>query len=113
MSTFNIGNVSGSGHQIGENNTQNTYGNTQNNQGAQAADPVLLATRLVELLRAERPDLALQAELVEAEIAGAQAEGRALNRGRVQSWLATITAGAGAGSAALTLAQAVGGAVGL
>ncbi|MFI9587632.1 hypothetical protein ACIHCQ_38830 [Streptomyces sp. NPDC052236] len=106
MGDINIGSVSGGQHQWGANNTQNNYGSSP-------AEAVRLAGELVRQLQTEHPGLAGHAELVRSELVSAQEEGRALHQGRVRRWLDTIQAGVGTGSAALALAQAVGGAVGV
>ncbi|MEV6397968.1 hypothetical protein AB0M39_24875 [Streptomyces sp. NPDC051907] len=107
MADINIGSVSGGQNQFGENNTQH-------NHGVPAAEAVRLAGDLVRQLQAEqRPHLVGQAQMLQGELVDAQQHGRSVDQGRVRGWLDAITAGAGAGSAALSLAQALGGAIGL
>ncbi|MFE5855593.1 hypothetical protein ACFQ61_20585 [Streptomyces sp. NPDC056500] len=114
MNTYNIGSVSGGQNQFGDHGVNvDGQGRVQINHGASAAEAVRLAGELVEQLRAEQPGLVGDAELLQGEIVSAQQEGRAVDQGRVRRWLDAIQAGAGAGGAALALAQALGGVIGL
>lgn len=114
MNTYNIGSVSGGQNQFGDHGVNVTGGGrVQINHGASPADAVRLAGELVRQLRQDQSALVGQAELLQGELVGAQQDGREVDQGRVRRWLETIATGAGAGSAALALAQALGGAIGL
>ncbi|MEV0174799.1 hypothetical protein AB0I00_27225 [Streptomyces sp. NPDC050803] len=84
-----------------------------NNHGTDPAALLRLADRLVERLRVESPALVPQAQVIQGELARAEQDGQAVNRGRIRSALETIGIGVAAGSGGLALAQEIGRVLGL
>ncbi|MFH0516059.1 hypothetical protein ACHBTE_02635 [Streptomyces sp. M41] len=106
MSTYNIRNINGPAN-IGD------HGRIEINNGADPAELLRLAERLVERLRTDNPALVAQGQIIQGELVQAEQDGQPANRGRIRSALETIGIGVAAGSGSLALAQEIGRALGL
>ena len=107
MGTYNFhGNISGPSN-FGDN------GRIEINHGMDAAAVLKVADQLVVRLLAEAPSLVTPAQVVQGELARAEQEGRAADRGRIRAALETIGIGVAAGSGSLALVEELTRALGL